>query len=107
MSTPHLNDYGTIFQITLQDQDGAAVDVSAATTKQIIFEKPDGVVEAKTASWVTDGTDGKIKYAAVADDLDVVGAWKIQGRVTDGSTWEYRSERGNFTVAEILGSGLV
>lgn len=41
----------------------------------------------KAASFNTDGTDGKIYYTAVADDLDEVGTYEIQGKVviTDGT----------------------
>jgi len=101
MASPHLNAYGGVFQITLTDG-SSAVDVSAATTKQIIFEDPDGTVTSKTAVWVTDGTDGKIKYTAESGLLDATGVWKIQGRVTDSSSFDYRSAKGTFTVETIL-----
>jgi hypothetical protein len=82
MSTPKVGDYGTVFEITLQDQDGAAADVSGATTKQIIFRKPGGTVVTKAADFVTDGTDGKIDYTAASGDLDTAGDWRIEGQVT-------------------------
>jgi hypothetical protein len=76
----HQNDIGTQFKITLNDCD-TAVDLSAATVKQIRFTKPSGTVLTMTASFYTDGTDGIITYTSVAGDLDELGTWKIQAYV--------------------------
>lgn len=72
------NDVGTILTITVVDDDGVAVDISGATSKQIVFLKPDETVVTKTAVFVSDGSDGKIKYTTIAGDLDIVGLWHIQ-----------------------------
>lgn len=93
----HLDDIGTVFEITLMDGDDAE-DVSSATvTKDIIFRKPGGTKVTQAASFTTDGTDGKIEYTSVADDLDEVGAWNIQAYLilTD---WTGHSDVGNFTI---------
>jgi len=102
MSTPHVNDFGTIFRITLTDADGVAVDISTATTKQILFENPDGIAVTKVAVFYTDGTDGTIEWVAAAGVLILQGLWKIQGRVLSGG-FQYSSEKGNFR----LGTNLV
>ena len=82
----HQNDIGTAFVVTIQDGD-AAVDVSSASTKKIIFKKPSGTKLTYDAGFVTDGSDGKIKYNAVADDLDEIGTYKLQSYViiSDGT----------------------
>ena len=96
----HKGDIGTVFVVTVQDG-SSAVDVSGATTKQVLFRKPDGTVVANDAEFTTDGTDGKIQYTSVADDLDTVGQWHIQARVTlPAGTW--RSDVGVFQVHENL-----
>lgn len=77
----HVDDVGTIFRVTVTDEDGAALDISAATLKQIVFEKPDETTTTKTASLDTDGTDGIMRYTTVSGDLDQAGRWKIQGVV--------------------------
>jgi len=83
----HLNDIGTIFELTLMD-DTVVVDVSTAITKEIIFEKPDKTTTVQTASFTTDGTDGKIRYVVISGDLDQIGSWRIQGKVTlPTGTW--------------------
>jgi hypothetical protein len=66
-----------------------AVNISTATTKQLIFRKPNGIEVTKAAAFVDDGADGEIEYDpdddVALDDpgdfLDVAGPWKVQGRV--------------------------
>jgi len=83
----HVGDVGTVFEITVQDG-GSVIDISSATTKDIIFEKPDRTNLTKTGSFTTDGTDGKIRYTTAADDLDAVGVWQIQAKIVMPSgTW--------------------
>lgn len=93
----HLNDIGTVFQATVKDQDSAVVDISGATTKQIIFELPDGTNLEKDASLTTDGTDGKMEYATILGDLSEAGLWKSQGYVVL-ATGEWRSDIQRFEV---------
>ena len=92
----HKNDIGTVFQITVKDGT-TVVDVSSATTRQFIFTKPNGSKLTVTATLVNTGTDGKIKYAFVSGDLNVVGRWRYQVKlVISTSTWH--SDVGYFTV---------
>ena len=87
MSGIHLNDTGTRFVVTILDE-GSIVDISSATTKDIIFKKPDGTTLTKAANFVTDGTNGKIDYFTISGDLSVIGIWSIQSQVILGSgTW--------------------
>lgn len=87
MDEIHLNDIGTEFLVTVKDGD-EAVDLSTATTLQLIFTKPTGVKVTQTATLDSDGTDGKMKYVSQANDLDVVGFWKLQGYIVIGdSSW--------------------
>lgn len=97
----HKDDIGTRFELTFKD-DGIVVDISSATvTKEVIFEKPDGTILTKTASFVTDGVDGKLQYVTVSSDIDVAGIWKLQGKVvlTAGT---YKSSMHEFRVFENL-----
>ena len=83
----HLNDIGTVFRLTIYDG-SSILDVSSASVKEIIFQKPDGTSVTKTAAFYTDGTDGIIQYTTIANDLDATGTWKIQAKVTlPGGTW--------------------
>lgn len=84
----HKNDVGTTFILTIKDQDEAVVDVSSASTKQVLFQGPNNKKVAQTASFTTDGTDGKIEYSLQSGDIPMVGTWKVQGKVVvGGSTW--------------------
>lgn len=69
--------------IELQLMDGyVPLDISTASVKQIIIDKPDGTNLARSASFVTDGTDGKLYYLTVAGDFDQAGTYKTQSFVT-------------------------
>lgn len=78
-------------------EDGAVLDISSATVKQIILQTPTGVSTTYTASFVTDGTDGKIYYETVSGELNIAGTWKTQGKIViSGGT--YRSPVQSFRV---------
>lgn len=82
----HLNDIGTLFIFTIQEST-SPVNLSSALVRQMLFKTPSGSILTKSASLVTDGTDGKIKYATVSGDLSVAGAWSLEAYVelTTGS----------------------
>jgi hypothetical protein len=83
----HVDDVGTVFTVTLKES-GSAVNVSTATTKQIKFKNPAGTSATKTADFTTDGSDGKITYTTVAEDIDSAGVWIIQARIVmPTGTW--------------------
>ena len=73
----------TIFRVTIKDDDDSVVDVSSANAKTVEFKNPDGTTSSETASFTTDGTDGKIEYKDTgAAKTDVVGTWTYWGKVT-------------------------
>ena len=93
----HNGDVGTVFEFTVKDEDGVVVDISSQTTMDILFLEPDATTGTKGATFTTDGTDGKMFYTTVADDLDKVGHWKWQASlVLSGGTW--KSDRHEFEV---------
>ena len=79
----HKGDIGTQFTVTVPDGT-TVVDISTASTKQLIFKKPGGTILTKSTSFVTDGTDGKMQYVSVDGDLSDDGVWKMQGKVIIG-----------------------
>ena len=89
----HLGDIGTVFTITLKEDD-TAVNISTATTKQIIFLDPSQSATAKTAEFTDDGSNGKIYYTTIANDLDEAGIWQIQAKVImpTGTWWSNTEE---------------
>lgn len=97
----HIGDVGTDFQVTIKEcVDGKVqvVDVSGATTLEIIFERGDKTVVTKTATFVTDGTDGKIRYVSETGFLNSAGDWRMQGKTFGIGGWSGRSSIVEFTV---------
>ena len=82
MRTPHLNDWGTPFTLTIYDSSGCVLDISSASPIEMLFITPSGSTLTKEAVFSTDGTDGKLKYTSVEGDLIETGEWKYCGRVT-------------------------
>lgn len=96
----HLGDIGTAFEVTLMDCD-VVVDISSASSIEIIFKKPDKSVVTQTAVFQTDGTDGIIQYITVLGDLDQIGTWYLQAKVTlPTGTWS--SDTSKFKVYKNL-----
>lgn len=95
-----VGDVGTAFRATVKE-DGAAINISAATTKNLLFEKPDGTIITRAGAFVTDGTDGLFQYLSVTNDLDIGGAWRIQGDLDMGS-WVGKTDKVNFKVYDNL-----
>jgi len=92
----HVGDITTKFLVTVTD-DSVAEDISSATTKDIIFRKPDGTLLTKAGVFETDGTDGKLFYLTIADDLDTEGVWSLQvSLILSSGTW--KSDVSEFTV---------
>lgn len=78
----HKDDIGTEFLLTVKDGT-LPVDISSATTIEILFQKPGtpAVILTKVAAFKTTGVDGKITYTTLAGDLDTVGLWRYQAHV--------------------------
>lgn len=77
----HIGDKGTILRGTIVDENGAVVDISSATTLEMLLKPPVDAKMTKTAVFNTDGKDGKIKYVSLSTDFDEEGEWKVQARV--------------------------
>lgn len=84
----HVGDIGTIIRVTIKDENCDPQDISSASSKELIFKKPNCTIVTKTATFYTDGTDGIIQYTSESGFFDVSGIWQIQGVVSFGSgTW--------------------
>lgn len=97
METTQLNAVGVTIIATIKE-DGAAVDVSGVSTKQLILRKPDGTIATKTATFTVSGTDGRIQYTSVAGDFDLAGMWGVQGYVVFSGSFDGRSDIQYFQV---------
>lgn len=92
----HVGDVGTEFRITILEG-AAVVDLSSASSIDIIIKRPDGTLITANGSLYTDGTDGIIYYNILVGDLDQGGIYKIQAVVTIGAA-TYSSSIGSFKV---------
>ena len=82
MTVIHVGDIGTVFRVTIVEADGVTVvPVNTATKKYIHFQKGDGALVTKNASFYTDGRDGVIQYTSQAGDVSSSGNWFMQGYV--------------------------
>lgn len=97
MEQAQKNAIGVAIKVTIEE-DGSAVDVSAATTKELVFKKPNGTTVTKTAAFVNTGSDGKIKYVTESGFLDLVGYWQVQGNVAFSGGFSGRSDIQKFQV---------
>lgn len=87
-------------------------DVSAATTLEIRFARPDGTVVDKPAVFTLpgscgtgDGTDGKVSVFTVPTDITLRGRYQYEGYVVDPAltpTFDGRSEIVEFEAADTL-----
>lgn len=82
MTLSHIvaGDYGQVLTLTVTDVDTeVAADISTyAVSQQMQFKNPSGSIVTRTAAFVTDGTDGLIKYTTVVADFPVPGTWHIR-----------------------------
>jgi len=92
------NDVGVIITVTITEA-GSAKNISTASVKKIWFRDPNGDEVEKTAEFVTDGSDGKVKYTTIADDLDTAGEWEFQAKITTPAA-TFGTSRGTFEVGE-------
>jgi hypothetical protein len=66
------------------------LDISDATTITHCFRAPSQADKTFAATFLTDGTDGKIYYDLATGDLDEIGGWKISAQVI-GPTYNRKS----------------
>ncbi len=71
---------------TLTDENGTAVDVSAATAKTVSIVHINGTViqDGATVDWVTDGTNGQVSYTWQSGDTDTTGELRVEFDITIG-----------------------
>lgn len=73
---------------TFTDFDGAAVDISSFSTRQMNIEAipaVTGPLGTNAVTFVTDGTDGKVTYAWSATDMAEPGSYSAQIWVSNGT----------------------
>jgi hypothetical protein len=102
LGTVRQGDVGTVFEVAIIDEDGA-VDISNSAVRQIVFGRPVVGWFTRQAEFVTDGTDGKIRYKSQPGDFDVSGEWRLQGKVALPTfVDEFHTEMATFFVEPVI-----
>jgi baseplate upper protein BppU len=85
--------YGTALQFTIVDANGSAVDISSyATAKTAYLRSPyDNKLVTHDATFVTDGTNGQIKFTPATGEIDRPGLWTLQFKLATASAVVYTS----------------
>lgn len=93
---------GAVITLTLTE-DGVAVDLTNATTTEMILESARGRRLTRTAWVVAPATDGVLQYATVAGDIAHAGRLRVQAHLAfDGGTTEFWSSVVEFDVGPNL-----
>lgn len=96
------NAIGVKIDVTVKE-DGTAINLSSVTTKNYIVTKPDGTTQVTwAASFITDGTNGQLRYTTVSGDLDQVGRYQLQVDLAFPSSFTGRTDIGTFYVEDNL-----
>lgn len=70
---------GATIELTIKDQAGVVIDLSAATlTNALYMRAPGNRLLVRTPSLLTDGTDGIVYYDTIAGDIVQFSAWQVQ-----------------------------
>lgn len=108
----HLN-IGTAIILAIVRADGTPEPLQGASLKQIKLEKPKStgnprIVLTKTASFPDgeDGSEGRIQYISIVDDLTPLGDWLVQGYIEEGASVKFHTSKEPFTVVRNVGEKL-
>lgn len=93
-----LNDYGVDITLIVTDSACQPVNISASTAREFELQRPDGTVLTVTAVFVTDGSDGKLRYTVASGVLNAVGTWNVRAKITEGATKQFRTDKVEFEV---------
>jgi hypothetical protein len=88
---------GAVITLTLTDA-GAAVDLTNATTTEIILRGPQGPRLTRTATRTAPYSGGIVTYTTVAGDVAYAGPLKVQAHVEFSGGSEFWSSTVEFAV---------
>lgn len=99
VETPHcqVGDTGIVLIVVIVDHYDEPINISTATSMKIKLQLPDGTTVDKTATFVTNGSDGQIQYVTQTGDLAEQGLYLVQGEVVLPGV-EVSSKRGKLWV---------
>jgi hypothetical protein len=80
--TCQLGDAGVVLAVQLVDALGVPFDISAGTNLVIKIGMPDGSTKDFPSTFLTNGSDGFLSYATQLGDLNQLGQYTVQGKLT-------------------------
>lgn len=103
-----VNDGGVIVVVQVLDSNSKPVNLRPATSLKIILVRPSGVSIETTATFYTNGFDGKMELTTASaipygTGLDEAGIWQIQGRIVTSGNTQF-TVIGSFSVNSNLGA---
>ncbi len=102
MADIRARDAGTVLRFSITDETGAAVDLSGATTTEVVIVGPNlRDAKAVQAQCVTDGADGEIQFTTTPDTFPAEGVWRMQVHIVTAAG-EWRSTVQRLTVEPAL-----
>lgn len=102
----YTDDFGWVGKLVLKqrikpDEPPTIVDISTYLTKEFFFLSPAGVaLEAKSAQFFTDGSDGILFYKTESGVIDMPGNWLVTARITKADA-RITSDPHSFNVSDI------
>ena len=102
--TIRVGDIGTRFELEVTEKVNGvdtAVDISGATTYDVIIQRPDRTTVTRAGTFTTDGTEGKLYLDSISGDLSIAGTYYIQADIALPS-WVGKSSIGEFEVEDNL-----
>ena len=96
--SPHIDDIGVEFILTIKDQDSIVVNLSTATTMEVHLKRADATAQTLLANFVSDGTDGKMKALSNDQTFSVAGNYRGQAHIIFSDGDDLRSSLFNFIV---------
>jgi len=99
----HKGDVGTVIEILInQAGTTTAEDVSDATTRKVYVQLKDDQVIAHDADFVTNGSDGLIKFVSTAETFAVAGDAKLQAYLETDAGNKHRTTEYEFVVHDVI-----
>lgn len=96
-----VDDQGVRLIVQVLDGDNLPVNIRAATGLLIKVQFPDGTGKEYTGVLLTNGTDGRVYYATVPNDLNQAGLFEIQAQITMAGNIQ-TTARGKFWVSDLI-----
>ena len=81
------NAVGVSIKMRIVDADGTYINLALITgiSLSLKLKAPSGAIKTKTPVFLSDGSDGWIKYVTESGVLDEVSKWKVEATVSSPS----------------------